>query len=279
MKKSICALLCISMLLCLCSCGGSKAKDGSSAAATSAESDIKSSDYSPSDVTSDKANEQGEYSVTRYYICSPGGAKKSTADVDYSADGVITVNFFDKNNYKTGKTVYDYDENGLVTRIANYDKAGKEKSYTLFDYNNLQKIDTEYYYEGDALRSTSRYTYNESGVLTEKTVEKVGDSAVYTWTYQSNEGKIYAVSITNDKNSNTEGYNFAENSDGRLYQKQHLVNGFIDDCYMYDYDENGLRNYRGYFNKSNELVEYYSFTYAKVNATAAAAFLGSGVLD
>ncbi|GEM_PF-4109729 len=280
MKKLVSAVLIFAMLLCLCACGDSKPKtktDSSSSQKVSSDEDITVSDYTPSDTESEIG--ASAKSVTRYFIYGPGKKLKFTYDVDYSVEGTITINIFDKNNYKTGSRVYDYDENGLIAYAAVKNKDGEETAYTTYEYNNLLKVDSEYYFEDGALRSTTRYTYDENGLIKTKTVEKVGDSDVYKWDYARDGGALYAIYISTDKAQNVEGYTFANNTDGKLYQKYHMVNGFTADYYMYDYDGDGRMNYRGYYDSSNSLVEYYSFKYGAAPELAAKAFANTGILD
>ncbi len=280
MKKIICLLLVMLTLLSLCACGKEK-KVGSntvSSKASSAESDITVSEYTPDDTSSEQTTGNAK-AITRYYLYGPGKKLKTTYDVDYSAEGTITINHFDKNNYKTGSYVLDYDENGLVTYFSVRDKDGKELNFTTYDYNNLMKLDAEYYYEQEALRSTTRYFYNSEEQITGKTVEKVGEAEVYTWEYARSGDNLYGINISTDSRQNFEGYNFVYNPEGRLYQKFHIVNHISADYHMYDYDKDGDINYRGYFNESHELIEYYEFSYGKTEELAAKAFKNSGLLD
>lgn len=278
MKKLISFLLMLAVLMCLCSCGG-KGGDNSAASQSSGVSDgVFSSDSGESQTESDETQNKKK-AVTRYYLYAPGKVLKTTYDVDYSVDGMITVNAFDKNNYKTGSYTYDYDENGLITYFAETDKDGNELSHTAYEYNNLMKVDSEYYYEQDALRKTVKYQYNEKGLITSKTVETVGESDVYTWEYARDGDVLYAIYISTQNQQNVEGYSIANNTDGRLYQVYHLINGYSADYYMYDYDEDGDRNYIGYYDKNNSLVEYYSFSYGMASEAAADAFFNTGIME
>ena len=114
MKRIIATVLATMTLLCLISCGKSETS-GTNTTSTSSgiSSEETASEYTPSNTSSeDKKAEQN--AVVRYFKYAPGGKLQTTYDVDYSVEGSITVNAFDKHNYKTGSTIYDYDENGLV---------------------------------------------------------------------------------------------------------------------------------------------------------------------
>ncbi len=276
--KGITALLLAAVLMLgLCSCKKETGDGKITSSKVSSKEETVVSEYEASEVSSEEV--EAANAVVRYYLYAPGKVLKTTFDVDYSVDGTITVNAFDKNNYKTGSFVYDYDENGLVTYRAEFDKNDNLLWYTTYEFNNLMKIDSEYYYEEEALRKTSKYKYNENGVLLSKTVETVGDNTVYTWDYALDGDVVYAIYISTNERQNVEGYTFANNMDGQLYQKYHQVNGYSDDYYMYDYDKKGNRNYRGHFDKSNNLIEYYSFTYGNAPDLAATAFQNTGILD
>ncbi len=277
MKKAIALLLAMFMLFALCSCGG---KDKDTVLSSSSES-VSSKDAVSAEETetSSEETEKSAKAVTRYYLYGPGKSLKTTYDVDYSVDGKITVNLFDKNNYKIGSHLYEYDENGLVMFFGVYDKDGNEKGYTTYEYSNNMKISAEYYYEEDTLRSTVNYQYNESGVITSKTVENVGEAEVYKWDYARNGDKLFAIYISTPSRPNFEGYNFADNANGKLYQKVHIVNGISNDYWAYDYDADGDCIYRGYYDVQHSLVEYYEFKYGEANELAAKAFKGTGILD
>ena len=279
MKRIIATVLATMMLLCLVSCGESeKSDDATSSKSLEISSEETPSEYTPSNTASEeKPAEQN--AVVRYFKYAPGGKLQTTYDVDYSVEGTITVNAFDKHNYKTGSTVYDYDENGLVVYCSERDKDGNELHYTTYEFNNLGKVDTEYYYEEDTVRKTAKYEYDNNGSLIKKRVETVGDKEVYTWDYVRDGGFLHTIYISTDFMQNVEGYNFTNNPDGKLYQKSHLKNGYIEDYFMYDYDKNGRMNYRGYFNKSNSLVEYYEFKYGSADTLAATAFFNTGIMD
>ena len=278
MKRIISSLLIAAMLLLLVSCAGDGDKTASLSSSTVTSSEDEPSEYTPSETESvdEKKEKNG---VVRYFKYAPGGKLQTTYDVDYSVDGTITVNAFDKNNYKIGSTVYDYDENGLVVYCSERDKDSNELHYTTYEFNNLGKIDTEYYYEEEALRKTAKYEYDNNGNLVSKRVETVGDNTVYKWDYARDNGSLYAIYISTDSQQNVEGYTFANNTDGRLYQKYHTKNGYVEDYMMYDYDKNGRMNYRGHFNSSNTLVEYYEFKYGSVPEIAATAFSNTGIMD
>ena len=278
MKKLISSLIILAVLLCLCSCGEKDGSDSASSKSSVVSDGVSSSDSGETEAGSDDAQNQKK-AVKRYYLYAPGKVLKTTYDVDYSVDGTITVNAFDENNYKTGSFAYDYDENGLITYFVEMDKSGNELSHTAYEYNNLMKIDSEYYYEQDALRKTVKYQYNEKGLVTSKTVETVGESDVYTWEYARDGDALYAIYISTQNQQNVEGYNIANNTDGKLYQVYHMINGYAADYYMYDYDEDGDRNYIGYYDKNNSLVEYYSFSYGTAPALAADAFLNTGIME
>lgn len=277
MKKAIALLLAMFMLFALCSCGG---KDKDTVLSSSSES-VSSKDAVSAEETetSSEETEKSAKAVTRYYLYGPGKSLKTTYDVDYSVDGKITVNLFDKNNYKIGSHLYEYDENGLVMFFGVYDKDGNEKGYTTYEYSNNMKISAEYYYEEDTLRSTVNYQYNESGVITSKTVENVGEAEVYKWDYARNGDKLFAIYISTPSRPNFEGYNFADNANGKLYQKVHIVNGISNDYWAYDYDADGDCIYRGYYDVQHSLVEYYEFKYGEADELAAKAFKGTGILD
>ena len=277
MKKAIALLLAMFMLFALCSCGG---KDKDTVLSSSSES-VSSKDAVSAEETetSSEETEKSAKAVTRYYLYGPGKSLKTTYDVDYSVDGKITVNLFDKNNYKIGSHLYEYDENGLVMFFGVYDKDGNEKGYTTYEYSNNMKISAEYYYEEDTLRSTVNYQYNESGVITSKTVENVGEAEVYKWDYARNGDKLFAIYISTPSRPNFEGYNFADNANGKLYQKVHIVNGISNDYWAYDYDADGDCIYRGYYDVQHCLVEYYEFKYGEADELAAKAFKGTGILD
>ena len=277
MKKAIALLLAMFMLFALCSCGG---KDKDTVLSSSSES-VSSKDAVSAEETetSSEETEKSAKAVTRYYLYGPGKSLKTTYDVDYSVDGKITVNLFDKNNYKIGSHLYEYDENGLVMFFGVYDKDGNEKGYTTYEYSNNMKISAEYYYEEDTLRSTVNYQYNESGVITSKTVENVGEAEVYKWDYARNGDKLFAIYISTPSRPNFEGYNFADNANGKLYQKVHIVNGISNDYWAYDYDADGDCIYRGYYDVQHSLVEYYEFKYGEASELAAKAFKGTGILD
>lgn len=277
MKKAIALLLAMFMLFALCSCGG---KDKDTVLSSSSES-VSSKDAVSAEETetSSEGTEKSAKAVTRYYLYGPGKSLKTTYDVDYSVDGKITVNLFDKNNYKIGSHLYEYDENGLVMFFGVYDKDGNEKGYTTYEYSNNMKISAEYYYEEDTLRSTVNYQYNESGVITSKTVENVGEAEVYKWDYARNGDKLFAIYISTPSRPNFEGYNFADNANGKLYQKVHIVNGISNDYWAYDYDADGDCIYRGYYDVQHSLIEYYEFKYGEANELAAKAFKGTGILD
>lgn len=277
MKKAIALLLAMFMLFALCSCGG---KDKDTVLSSSSES-VSSKDAVSAEETetSSEETEKSAKAVTRYYLYGPGKSLKTTYDVDYSVDGKITVNLFDKNNYKIGSHLYEYDENGLVMFFGVYDKDGNEKGYTTYEYSNNMKISAEYYYEEDTLRSTVNYQYNESGVITSKTVENVGEAEVYKWDYARNGDKLFAIYISTPSRPNFEGYNFADNANGKLYQKVHIVNGISKDYWAYDYDADGDCIYRGYYDVQHSLVEYYEFKYGEADELAAKAFKGTGILD
>lgn len=277
MKKAIALLLAMFMLFALCSCGG---KDKDTVLSSSSEN-VSSKDAVSAEETetSSEETEKSAKAVTRYYLYGPGKSLKTTYDVDYSVDGKITVNLFDKNNYKIGSHLYEYDENGLVMFFGVYDKDGNEKGYTTYEYSNNMKISAEYYYEEDTLRSTVNYQYNESGVITSKTVEKVGEAEVYKWDYARNGDKLFAIYISTPSRPNFEGYNFADNANGKLYQKVHIVNGISNDYWAYDYDADGDCIYRGYYDVQHSLVEYYEFKYGEADELAAKAFKGTGILD
>lgn len=277
MKKAIALLLAMFMLFALCSCGG---KDKDTVLSSSSES-VSSKDAVSAEETetSSEETEKSAKAVTRYYLYGPGKSLKTTYDVDYSVDGKITVNLFDKNNYKIGSHLYEYDENGLVMFFGVYDKDGNEKGYTTYEYSNNMKISAEYYYEEDTLRSTVNYQYNESGVITSKTVENVGEAEVFKWDYARNGDKLFAIYISTPSRPNFEGYNFADNANGKLYQKVHIVNGISNDYWAYDYDADGDCIYRGYYDVQHSLVEYYEFKYGEANELAAKAFKGTGILD
>ena len=277
MKKAIALLLAMFMLFALCSCGG---KDKDTVLSSSSES-VSSKDAVSAEETetSSEETEKSAKAVTRYCLYGPGKSLKTTYDVDYSVDGKITVNLFDKNNYKIGSHLYEYDENGLVMFFGVYDKDGNEKGYTTYEYSNNMKISAEYYYEEDTLRSTVNYQYNESGVITSKTVENVGEAEVYKWDYARNGDKLFAIYISTPSRPNFEGYNFADNANGKLYQKVHIVNGISNDYWAYDYDADGDCIYRGYYDVQHSLVEYYEFKYGEADELAAKAFKGTGILD
>ena len=277
MKKLIALLLVAFMMFAFCSCGG-KDKDAVLSSSTESVSSKVASSADETETSSEEP-EKNAKTVTRYFLYGPGKSLKTTYDVDYSEDGKITVNLFDRNNYKTGSHVYEYDENGLVMFFGVYDKDGNEKGYTTYEYSNNMKISAEYYYEEDALRSTTEYQYNENGVIVSKTVEKVGEAEVYKWDYANNGDKPYAVYISTPSRPNFEGYNFADNANGKLYQKVHIVNGISNDYWSYDYDADGDCIYRGYYNVQHSLVEYYEFKYGEASELAAKAFKGTGILD
>ena len=119
MKKAIALLLAMFMLFALCSCGG---KDKDTVLSSSSES-VSSKDAVSAEETetSSEEPEKKAKTVTRYFLYGPGKSLKTTYDVDYSVDGKITVNLFDKNNYKIGSHLYEYDENGLVMFFGVYD--------------------------------------------------------------------------------------------------------------------------------------------------------------
>lgn len=277
MKKLIALLLVAFMMFAFCSCGG-KDKDAVLSSSTESASSKAASSADETETSSEEPEKKAK-TVTRYFLYGPGKSLKTTYDVDYSVDGKITVNLFDRNNYKTGSHVYEYDENGLVMFFGVYDKDGNEKGYTTYEYSNNMKINAEYYYEQDALRSTVEYQYNENGVIVSKTVEKVGEAEIYKWDYANNGDKPYAVYISTPSRPNFEGYNFADNANGKLYQKVHIVNGISNDYWSYDYDTDGDCIYRGYYNVQHSLVEYYEFKYGEAGELAAKAFKGTGILD
>ena len=278
-KRLIAIILAAVMLLCVVSCGENE-KDGTDTASTSSKvsSEETPSEYTPSDSTSEE-EAKVKNAVVRYFKYAPGGKLKTTYDVDYSVEGTITVNAFDKNNYKTGSTVYDYDENGLVVYCSERDKDGNELHYTTYEFNNIGKVDTEYYYEEEALRRTSKHEYDNNGNLVGKKVETVGDNTVYKWEYIRDGGYLHTIYISTDFMQNVEGYTFANNADGKLYQKMHSKNGYTTDYALYDYDKSGKMNYRGHFDPSNNLVEYYEFKYGAADDLAAEAFFNTGIMD
>ncbi len=277
MKKIIAILLAAAMLFLLGACGG---KD-TDTALSSSDKDVSSEALLSEEETetSSEETEKTAKAVTRYFRYGSGKKLKTTYDVDYSVDGKITVNLFDPNNYKIGQNIYEYDENGLVMFFGEYDKDGNEKCYTTYEYSNNMKISAEYYYEEDTLRSTVNYQYDENGLIVSKTVEKVGEAEVYTWNYARTGDKLFAIYISTPSRQNFEGYNFADNANGQLYQKIHVVNGISNDYYAYDYDADGDCTYRGYYDVYHSLVEYYEFKYGETNELAAKAFKGTGILD
>ena len=278
-KRLIAIVLTAAMLLCLVSCGGNeKGSTDTTSTSSNVSSEEVPSEYTPSG-SSSKEEAKAQNAVVRYFKYAPGGKLKTTYDVDYSVEGTITVNTFDKNNYKTGSTVYDYDENGLVVYRSERDKDGNELCYTTYEFNNIGKIDTEYYYEEEALRRTSKYEYDNNGNLVRKKVETIGDNTVYTWDYIRDGSYLHTIYISTDFMQNVEGYTFTKNADGKLYQKTHAKNGYTADYSLYDYDKSGKMNYRGHFDPSNTLVEYYEFKYGSADDLAAEAFFNTGIMD
>ena len=210
-----------------------------------------------------------------FALCSCGGKDKDTV-LSSSSESVSSKDAVSAEETKTSSEETEKSAKA-VTRYYLY---GPGKSLkTTYEYSNNMKISAEYYYEEDTLRSTVNYQYNESGVITSKTVENVGEAEVYKWDYARNGDKLFAIYISTPSRPNFEGYNFADNANGKLYQKVHIVNGISNDYWAYDYDADGDCIYRGYYDVQHSLVEYYEFKYGEANELAAKAFKGTGILD
>lgn len=137
-----------------------------------------------------------------------------------------------------GETVYHikhyYDKNGLLTDTSEERDDGV--TYTLFEYNEFGKLDTEMIhstnnYSSDSyLKSKVNYFYTPNGSLTKKQIEEYDSdeniSSVTTISYDA-DGRITSEVITANGTSNTTVYLYVFDSEGRLAEETHLLEGNI----------------------------------------------------
>lgn len=121
-------------------------------------------------------------------------------EIKYDANGrKIDETEFDKNDNRTGRTIYKY--NGNTAEEAFYNAAGKLLAKVITKYNNSNKIEEICEYNDDgSLDSKKVYGYTD-GVLTQ--IEEFNSTGAFTgkksWRYDS-KGRITEEQIFNASN-------------------------------------------------------------------------------
>ena len=297
MKKLISALLLLCLLLTLAACsktdnniaipGGNPA---SSTPDTSIDHDLKppappTTDVSVSlAITASRYNAYGDLDARTDYTYNETGVliKRVHTSFLYGQENIRYENVYndygdltESATYSQGMlserslNVYEYDSNGNMTQMLQYDKYSDLSERTTFTYDEKNNLTEQIDYDSSGnITMTRTYSYNDKGLLQKETQngyqDYYGEPTLYKgYTLYEYDDNDRLVKSTNYNSSGQKLYDWITTYDdngNRTSLLQYLSSGQEYLGWCYTYDENGNLTECKYRLESQE-IERYIYTY------------------
>ena len=158
------------------------------------------------------------------------GNKYYWFDFEYDAKGLMTKKIYNfhvnvnngnpfGNNYSSSKYIYEYDENGRLTKESHYDSYDKLDDWSEKVYDLAGNVIKDSYYDGDgSLERYSTFEYDKQGNLLKET-------------FYDGDGKL-SSSLKNEYGAQ-----------GNLYKAEHYnADDVICEIELYEYDSSGNKS-------------------------------------
>lgn len=163
----------------------------------------------------------------------------------YSAEGVLSE-----------KVIMQYDENGRVIHQTYWVDEGDPSEEKSFEYDNSGKVVKELYHYLDGSFDTTFYTYNEDGLLVEKTTidEEETPERKEVFTYEN--GKLKSMVITDTEGNKLAKEELGYDDKGNLIQ--HIKEDFETGEYfklMVEFSADNHKISEKIYDEEDELLE------------------------